>query len=206
MNKTVNLSPSDLVNRNIGFVHKAATDMYRTCILPSGRISDIEREDLFQEGCIALWKCTETFDADKGYTFLTYAGHAVENAMRELIRESISRVESRLIADGWELVYLDALAEDNDGNPTYRNKIIVNPYTKTPEQIVIEEEIWEALHSSFEELSAREQMYLSYRLGLGNDTPKTLTSASKHFHLSKNRAESLEKTALRHLKKGLLKR
>ena len=197
---------SELVAQNLGFVRKTADEIYEDKVQKSSITLDFNSDDLFQAGCIALWKCTETFDPDRGNTFLTYAGHAMRNAMLDLCREASSRAENKLASNGWEIVSLNEPAKEDEDGRLHRIDLIADPYNRSPEQIVIEAEIREALYASYAELTRREQTYLSYRYGLDEDPPHTLRETARHFHLSANRAERLEKNALRHLKQEFMKR
>ena len=129
---------SDLVARNLGFVRKTADEIYEDKVRKSSIILDFDSDDLFQAGCIALWKCTETFDSDRGYTFLTYAGHAMRNAMLDLYREACSRAENKLASNGWEIVSLNDPAKEDEDGRLHRVDLIADPYNRSPEQIVIE--------------------------------------------------------------------
>ena len=128
---------SDLVARNLGFVRKTADEIYEDKVRKSSIILDFDSDDLFQAGCIALWKSTETFDPDRGYTFLTYAGHAMRNAMLDLCRESSSRAENKLASNGWEIVSLNEPAKEDEDGRLHRIDLIADPYNRSPEQIVI---------------------------------------------------------------------
>jgi len=78
----------------------------------------IEKDDLIQEGCLALMKAAERFDPGRGNKFLTYAVYWVHKFMRE--------AASFPIADS--AVDLNGLEEE---------AIPSNLYEESPEQIVL---------------------------------------------------------------------
>ena len=74
---------------------------------------------------------------------------------------------------------------------------VTSPYTKTPEQIFIEKEIYEEIHRVLKMLSPRERTYLHYRYGFTDDYPHSREETASHFSLSLTRAQSIEEEALK---------
>lgn len=81
-------------------------------------------DDLMQEGYIALWKACCRFKEELGYQFSSYAGKAVQNAMKDYLRKE-NKFDDRVIpidtviaedGEGSELCVIDTLfvlPEDN---------------------------------------------------------------------------------------------
>lgn len=63
---------------------------YKLISFKAGKLSDknSESEDLFQEGLIGLIKAVDSFDADRGVRFSTYAGVCIMNRMKAYLARS----------------------------------------------------------------------------------------------------------------------
>lgn len=173
-----------LLERNMGFVRKAALELHRQ----TGE-SVLDVEDLVQEGCIGLLSAVDRFDAGKGASFLTYAAPTIRNAMTDCMRTSLSQLERRLEIDGLQRVYLDDVLDA--GEQMLRIEAVADPNTQTPEQVVLRREQLAELYAGLDSLTAREQTWLLYRYGFTDGTEHPLTAAAQHFHLSEHRAKNL---------------
>lgn len=178
-----------LVENNFGFIHRAALDVYGK----AGE-SGLDVDDLVQEGCIGLLSAVDRFDAEHGMKFLTYAAPAIRNAMTDCARAALSQFERRLEFDGLQRVYLDDVLDADER--LLRIESIADPNTQTPEQVVLRREQLAELYAGLDRLTAREHTWLLYRHGFTDGTEHPLTAAARHFHLSENRARSLDKQAL----------
>ena len=173
-----------LLERNMGFVRKAALELHRQ----TGE-SVLDVEDLVQEGCIGLLSAVDRFDAGKGASFLTYAAPTIRNAMTDCMRTSLSQLERRLEIDGLQRVYLDDVLDAEE--QMLRIEAVADPNTQTPEQVVLRREQLAELYAGLDSLTAREQTWLLYRHGFADGTEHPLTAAAQHFHLSEHRAKNL---------------
>lgn len=173
-----------LLERNMGFVRKAALELHRQ----TGE-SVLDVEDLVQEGCIGLLSAVDRFDAGKGASFLTYAAPTIRNAMTDCMRTSLSQLERRLEIDGLQRVYLDDVLDAEE--QMLRIEAVADPNTQTPEQVVLRREQLAELYAGLDSLTAREQTWLLYRYGFTDGTEHPLTAAAQHFHLSEHRAKNL---------------
>ena len=178
-----------LLERNMGFVRKLALEVYGK----AGE-SGPDVDDLVQEGCIGLLSAIDRFDAEHGMKFLTYAALAIRNAMTDCARAALSQFERRLEFDGLQRVRLDDVLDADER--LLRIESIADPNTQTPEQVVLRREQLAELYAGLDRLTAREQTWLLYRHGFTDGTEHPLTAAAQHFHLSENRARSLDKQAL----------
>ena len=173
-----------LLERNMGFVRKAALELHRQ----TGK-SVLDVDDLVQEGCIGLLSAVDRFDAGKGASFLAYAAPAIRNAMTDCMRTSLSQFERRLEIDGLQRVYLDDVLDAEE--QMLRIEAVADPNTQTPEQVVLRREQLAELYAGLDSLTAREQTWLLYRYGFTDGTEHPLTAAAQHFHLSEHRAKNL---------------
>ncbi len=134
-----------LINNNIGFIKTIAKEV-------SSQYRDsVEFDDLVQEGQIAIWKCINKYDEHSGITFLTYAKHAIQNTMTDLIRKNIS---SALV----ETDSLDGYIES--GEQRLWSELTSEFYSKTPEQIVLQKEQIREMYMALQSIEARERTYL----------------------------------------------
>ncbi|MBC3516171.1 sigma-70 family RNA polymerase sigma factor [Neobittarella massiliensis] len=85
----------------------------------ASRISGVERDDLVQEGLVALLSAVRGFDEGRGIRFATYAGHCIENAMITAQRRQLAKKrdgDGHLSFDDAETSQA-ALAQPDVGDP-----------------------------------------------------------------------------------------
>lgn len=178
-----------LLESNLGFIRRTALEVYGK----AGE-SGLDVVDLVQEGCIGLLSAIDQYDAVRGVGFLAYAAPAIRNAMTDCARAALSQFERRLEFDGLQRVRLDDVLDADER--LLRIESIADPNTQTPEQVVLRREQLAELYAGLDRLTAREQTWLLYRYGFTDGTEHPLTAAARHFHLSENRARTLDKQAI----------
>ena len=77
---------------------------------------------------------------------------------------------------------------------------IVDPYTKSPEQVVIEAETIRELYAALRSIDERKRSYLLYRYGFVDGDEHLISDTAEHFHLSESRAKSTERAALEEMR------
>ena len=174
-------------------------------LLPSVRIvasstrkdKEFKHLSLEQEGLIALPRANRNFRPEKGILFWTYAETAVRNAITDYVR----KIQTERLALG-EMIALDADHDDSDEEEDDRTfeGTLPNDYVKTPEQIHLEKERLEEIHSALRHLSGREQDYLCYRFDFNDDEYHDQEETAHHFYLSTSRTKNLEAYALDNFK------
>lgn len=189
-----------LVEKNMGFIVQTADLIYRSSSL-EGSDLNIDVDDLVQEGSIGLLRAVDGFDPARKLKFLTYAAPFIRNAMTDLVRESFSRYEQRMVdcenGLGLQKVRLDEVLPGEER--LLRMEAVADIAAKSPEQVYEEREtLWE-LYEGLGQISEREQTYLMYRHGFTDDIGHTLIGTAIHFHLSENRAKKLEGEAMDNL-------
>ena len=189
-----------LLENNLGFIRKTANELYQSMALAETELA-IDRDDLEQEGCIGLLNAIESFDANRGSKFLTYAAPSIRNAMMDLMRAGFSQFEQQVADDknglGFRFVRLDEILSDEER--LQRIEAIADPLAKSPERIVTEQETYRELYDALDKLSPREQTYLLYRYGFTDGVEHPLIGTALHFHLSESRAKRTEETAMENL-------
>ncbi|MFB0831064.1 sigma-70 family RNA polymerase sigma factor [Brevibacillus laterosporus] len=101
MNTALGNDVNTLVQNHLSFVHFILKKYYP----PAG----FDYDDLFQIGCIGLFKAAERFDATLGFKFTTYAGIRIKSEIQKVIRLSLRAKRSG------EVVSLDCSVEDGEG-------------------------------------------------------------------------------------------
>ena len=189
-----------LVEKNMGFIVQAADLVYRSSSL-EGSDLNIDVDDLVQEGSIGLLKAISTYDQRIGVKFLTYAAPFIRNAMTDLVRDSFSQYEQRMVDSenglGLQKVRLDEVLPGEER--LLRMEAVADITAKSPEQVYEEKETLRELYEGLGQISEREQTYLLYRHGFTDDVGHTLIGTAIHFHLSESRAKKLEDEAMDNL-------
>ena len=179
----------NLINNNIGFITEIANDIFSEYGLNTGSFG-ISLDDLIQEGRIGLWKCISKFDDTSEANFLTYAKPAIKNAILDFIRKCPTTE-----------VCLDDFIENEER--LLLSELISDPYSKSPEQIVINTETIKEMYDALNKLESRERAYILYRFGFEDGTEHSRSETAFHFLLSESRAKSEEETALRKMRKEM---
>ena len=125
-----------LLEQNSGFIRKTANEIFLKSNLAESDLS-IEPGDLEQEGCIGLLKVISTYDQSIGVKFLTYAASFIRNAMTDLVRDSFSQYEQRMVASenglGLQKVRLDEVLPGEER--LLRMEAVADITAKSPEQV-----------------------------------------------------------------------
>lgn len=189
-----------LLEYNLGFIRKVANEIFLKSNLVESDLS-IEIGDLEQEGGIGLLKAIPSYDKSIGVKFLTYAAPFIRNAMTDLVRDSFSRYEQRMVDPqnglGLQKIRLDEILPGEER--LLRIEAVADITAKSPEQVYEDRETLRQLYEGFGQISEREQTYLLYRYGFTDDIGHTLIGTAIHFNLSESRAKKLEGEAMDNL-------
>ena len=189
-----------LLEYNSDFIRKVANEIFLKSNLVESDLS-IEIGDLEQEGGIGLLKAIPSYDKSIGVKFLTYAAPFIRNAMTDLVRDSFSRYEQRMVDPqnglGLQKIRLDEILPGEER--LLRIEAVADITAKSPEQVYEDRETLRELYEGFGQISEREQTYLLYRYGFTDDIGHTLIGTAIHFNLSESRAKKLEGEAMDNL-------
>lgn len=155
----------------------------------------LDREDLIQEGRIALVRAAEIYSPATGKKFLSYAGKAVQNAMMDAVRvqESTFEGSAATAKTPHRLVSLDSLLFSETGEAKFE----IGSYEHDPERIHLRREGFRELRNALDRLDAREQDYLIWRYGFDEENrQRTRKETAKECNLTMGRAKKLEAQAL----------
>ena len=154
----------------------------------------LEIDDYAQEGRIALLRAAQQAHEQQLQHFTAYANITVRNAMLDTVRAAYP---------GGSTVSLDTLCCTAISYECVPN--IPDPFSLSPEQILLRKESMQELHSAMENIPLRENVWIRYRFGF-DDAPQAFCTAADHFHLTKGRAKRVERLALGHLRENLIGR
>ena len=152
----------------------------------------LEIDDYAQDGRIALLRAAQQAHEQQLQHFTAYANTAVRNAMLDAVRAAYP---------GGSTVPLDTLCCTAIFYECVPN--IPDPFSLSPEQILLRKESIQELHSAMGNIPLRENVWIRYRFGF-DDAPQALCTAADHFHLTKGRAKRVERLALGHLRENLM--
>ena len=152
----------------------------------------VSEDDLVQEGCFGLLEAIPRYKPDKGTIFHTYAGYWVRKFMWEA---------ANIFAAPVEIGSLNDIVGDEER--TELIQFIADPYSETPEQIVIRIETIEDVRMGLRQITARERTYLLYRYGFVDGDEHPVLETAAHFHLTEKRAKKTERAALDNLRSKL---
>ena len=152
----------------------------------------VSEDDLVQEGCFGLLEAIPRYKPDKGTIFHTYAGYWVRKFMWEAVN---------IFAAPVEIGSLNDIVGDEER--TELIQFIADPYSETPEQIVIQIETIEDVRMGLRQITARERIYLLYRYGFADGDEHPVLETAAHFHLTEKRAKKTERAALDNLRSKL---
>lgn len=136
--------------------------------------------DMISEGCLGLIKAAETFDPDKGFKFLTYAGYAIVQGVKKAVQDHKQY--------GYES--LDELIYGNESEMT-QGDILISEDPQS-EETAFYSQVCDFLNR----LSARERMVITLRFW--HDL--TLDEVGQRINLGKERVRQIEVKALRKLR------
>lgn len=145
-------------------------------------------------------KAAETYEAEAGAGFLTYAARLVHNAMVDHIR-GIAKGNSAKTAVISVAGEMTNEAAENGVSCMQDIYACCDPYRYTPEQIYLRKEMLRTLRNGLANCPPRNRAYLLYRYGFEDGEEHSLKETAEHFHINQSRARKTEKDGLEHLRK-----
>lgn len=85
------ISINDLVEGNMGLVKKIIISIYNDCNFKG---ANFDYDDLFQEGCISLYKAISKYDEDKDFKFSTYAYSVIKNDLLNIFFKNFNSISA----------------------------------------------------------------------------------------------------------------
>ena len=153
-----------------------------------------DTEDLISIGTIGLIKAIDSFNAENGARFATYAAKCIQNEILMFFRS-----QKKL---GCEVSLNDTIDIDKDGNPlTYID--IVSTDDTIADDIDTKIKINKALAYVRDNLDDREKQIISMRYGLGNTRAYTQREIAQKLDISRSYVSRIEKSTLEKINKYL---
>ena len=135
---------SELVKRYLPVVHYL-----------SGQFPGAARDDLAQEGAMALIKAVRSYSPDKGTKFATYASRCIENEVLMHLR-SIKKL-------GAEVYLEDTIGKDKDDNTVSLQEVIENDEKSIEDVVDLKFKIKRLYDKMKEVLIEREKIIIEMR-------------------------------------------
>ena len=105
-------SRDQLINDHLNCVHW----VIRCFIHVNPGVCGLEYDDLYQEGCIALWRAAETYDEQQGARFHSYAISVIRHYLLDYCRKIQSRTAVVVPLEDAETAWNMAQSWDGDSN------------------------------------------------------------------------------------------
>ena len=175
---------NELLRRNEGLINSVAGKLLAKAA--DYHLTKEDKEDLLQEGRLALLTAAFGYDETQGTAFNTYGWQVVRNKMVDYMRKSITR-EKRSIP-------LEPAIPADTISMEYRP---LDPYRSTPPQVVLAEELHESLERAVNHLPDRQKEYLSYRFGFEDDKEHSVEDAAEEFNIGESEARKIERKTLK---------
>ena len=100
-----------LIQEHLNCVH----GVIHSSIHVNPNVCGLEYDDLYQEGCIALWRAAETFDERQGVQFRSYAFPVIRNHLLDYCRKILSRTAPVVSLEAWDVEMARRGGPDWDG-------------------------------------------------------------------------------------------
>lgn len=199
-----------LIQRNLPFVRKMASASmarYRAKDFATSAFVD----DLIQAGCEALLTAAESYEPDRGCSFLAYAKVIIRNRLCNVLLQERTKSPIHILdtKKARTVVFLDDSYDGKSDSSLAESIPDFNAITPEEyiERIEKQRELWNALGAL--DPRSREFLMLRYQLsGEKRGTPKrggilTLKESAGLAHININRAKRMESEALAFLKKHI---
>lgn len=174
-----------IIEQNIGLVVSVAIKFIT-------RYSNLELEDLVQEGIIGLIAAVDKFDYTKGYKFSTYAFYFIKQKIQRYIQKQTNSLD-----------FSSFLSLNQPVNTTEEDReeiinLIPDAGAEEVDRDIIQKELKYFLEEALKNLPEREREILKMRYF--SDRKMTLREAGSILGITKQHTQKIEKRALKKLK------
>lgn len=193
---------TELLISNEPMIIQLARSMETLYDLDLNHWGGIDREDIIQEGRIAMLRAAQTFDEKGGAKFSTYAYTIIKNAMTDLCRKGISAFEARMINSGLSQVFLDDDSPEKEFEFSVADIVRHGRFDPTGNLAVLHIML-EKMNNRLKLLPPRQRRLLAYRYGLGTLECKSISETAAYFHLTEKYVKIIEQQSLDALRAGM---
>lgn len=148
-------------------------------------------DELVSIGTVGLIKAVDTFDAENGTRFATYAARCLQNEILMYFR-----AQKKL---NTEVSITETIECDKDGNPLTYMDILAEEDT-VAEDIDTKWQAERAMRGIMDVLDERERQIVILRYGLHGKAPLTQRECAERLSISRSYVSRIEKAALRKLR------
>lgn len=159
--------------------------------------SEEEMEDLLSIGTVGLIKAVNTFKADFGSRFATYAIRCIDN---EMLMHFRGKRKTR-----GEVSLFEPIGTDKEGNQIHLFDILETADEDVALELEKRSQIEQLMRHMRNILSEREYRIITKRYGLYGEEEKTQREIAHEIGISRSYVSRIEKHALEKLKKFLIK-
>ncbi len=159
--------------------------------------SEEEMEDLLSIGTVGLIKAVNTFKADFGSRFATYAIRCIDN---EMLMHFRGKRKTR-----GEVSLFEPIGTDKEGNQIHLFDILETADEDVALELEKRSQIEQLMRHMRDILSEREYRIITKRYGLYGEEEKTQREIAHEIGISRSYVSRIEKHALEKLKKFLIK-
>lgn len=159
--------------------------------------SEEEMEDLLSIGTVGLIKAVNTFKADFGSRFATYAIRCIDN---EMLMHFRGKRKTR-----GEVSLFEPIGTDKEGNQIHLFDILETADEDVAAELEKRSQIEQLMRHMRDILSEREYRIITKRYGLYGEEEKTQREIAHEIGISRSYVSRIEKHALEKLKKFLIK-
>lgn len=156
-----------------------------------------EQDELISIGTVGLIKAVDTFNAENGARFATYASKCIQNEILMYFRSQKKTA--------CEVSINDAIDVDKDGNPLTFGDIVSTEDT-IAEDIDMRVSCEKAIAAVYRCLDGRERNVIILRYGLSGGEPLTQRETAARLSVSRSYVSRIEKTAIEKLRAELKSR
>ena len=154
--------------------------------------SSVESEELLSIGTVGLIKAINSFDAEKGVRFATYAARCIDN---EILMYFRSKKKTAL-----DISFDEPIEQDAEGNPLTLMDIVSQDDTVLDE-ICLKKNV-KNLYRFLDELEdPREKNIITLRYGLDGKEPLTQHEIARMYGISRSYVSRIETKCLKKLRK-----
>ena len=159
--------------------------------------SEEEMDDLLSIGTVGLIKAVNTFKADFGSRFATYAIRCIDN---EMLMHFRGKRKTR-----GEVSLFEPIGTDNEGNQIHLFDILETADEDVAVELEKKNQIEQLMSHMKTLLNEREYLIITKRYGLLGEEEKTQREIAHEIGISRSYVSRIEKHALEKLKKFLMK-
>ena len=183
-----------LLEKNEGALYDRALTSWNSFSCGRADLS-LAFDDFLQTARLAMVEAVGKYDPGKGAKFLTFAWKVINSRLNDLVRPAF--------ADEAHFGELVSLTSYNKEKRHLWNEVVPIVTSKLPDTAYWQKAMYDRLYAAIKKLPDRERIYILQKYGFLDSDPLTKKAARRLFAQTESRLESLEQSALEHLRQEL---